>query len=92
MDKYKIHWFRSIPSNLEDFTEVQFKDHSQTGIPPPNPMFIVLRSAISHILNLSGASEAIDKVYDEFLDESPISLPGNSLSKEECLLRLSLMD
>ncbi|KAG1824982.1 hypothetical protein EV424DRAFT_1643662 [Suillus variegatus] len=61
LDKYKIHWFRSIPSNLEDFTEVQFKDHSQTGIPPPNPMFIVLRSAISHILNLSGASEAIDK-------------------------------
>ncbi|KAG1842997.1 hypothetical protein DFJ58DRAFT_854770 [Suillus subalutaceus] len=56
------------------FTQVQFRDHSQSGIQPPNPTLIALHSAVAHVLYLSGAADVIDKVYDAFLDDGPMTL------------------
>ncbi|KIK44097.1 hypothetical protein CY34DRAFT_11271 [Suillus luteus UH-Slu-Lm8-n1] len=67
--KYTVHWLRRVPLGMEAFTEVQFQDHSQSGIPLPNPTFIALHSAVAHVLHLSGAAEVIDKVYDAFSDD-----------------------
>jgi hypothetical protein len=91
LHKYKVHWFRSVPLGREHFTEVHFQDHSRTGIPLPNPTFIALHSAVAHVLNLSGAAEVIDKVYDTFSGEGPMVLSGNRDSEEDFRLRLSLI-
>ncbi|KAG2078426.1 hypothetical protein BDR04DRAFT_1138076 [Suillus decipiens] len=67
--KYKVHWFGYGSPSKKNVTEVQFQDHSGTGIPLPNPTFIALHAAVAHILHLSGAAKVIDKIYDTFFDE-----------------------
>ncbi|KAG1761175.1 hypothetical protein EDD22DRAFT_847930 [Suillus occidentalis] len=62
LDSYMHRGFNTY--TWENFTEVQFQDHSQTGIPLPNPTFIALHSAVAHVLHLSGTAKVIDKVYD----------------------------
>ncbi|KIK42238.1 hypothetical protein CY34DRAFT_12498 [Suillus luteus UH-Slu-Lm8-n1] len=49
LHKYTVHWFRHVPAGLGNFTEVQFEDHSQTGIQLPNPTFIALHAAVAHV-------------------------------------------
>lgn len=89
--KYTVHWLRRVPLGMEAFTEVQFQDHSQNGIPLPNSTFIALHSAVAHVLHLSGAAEVIDKVYDAFSDEGPAVRSGNRASGEDFRIRLSLI-
>ncbi|KAG2363631.1 hypothetical protein BDR07DRAFT_1403770 [Suillus spraguei] len=91
LHKYKVHWLRHVPSGKGNFTEVQFQDHSGTGIPLPNPTFIALHVAVAHVLNLSGAAEVIDKFYDVFSDEGPTVPSGNHASEEDFRIRLSLI-
>ncbi|KAG1882680.1 hypothetical protein F4604DRAFT_1902062 [Suillus subluteus] len=91
LHKYTVHWFRPVPFGLEGFTQVQFRDHSQNGIQPPNPTLIELHSAVAHVLYLSGAADVIDKVYDAFLDDGPMVPFGNNASEEDFLIRLSLI-
>lgn len=38
--------FRPVLFGLENFTQVQFQDHSQTGIRLPDPTLIALYSAV----------------------------------------------
>ncbi|KAG1775601.1 hypothetical protein EV702DRAFT_1199079 [Suillus placidus] len=91
LHKYTVNWFRPVPLGLGKFTEVQFQDHSQTGIPLPNPTFIALHSAVAHVLHLSGATEVIDRVYDAFFDEGPTVPSGKHANEEDFLVRLSLI-
>lgn len=91
LHKYTVHWFRHVPLGLGNFTEVQFQDHSQTGIPLPNPTFIALHSAVAHVLHLSGAAEVIDRVYDAFFDEGPTVPSGKHATEEDFRVRLSLI-
>jgi hypothetical protein len=87
-----VHWFDHVPNlGKGNFTEVQFQDHSQTGISLPNPTFIALHAAVAHVLHLSGAAEVIDKVYNAFSDDGPMVLAGNRDSEEDFRIRLSLI-
>jgi hypothetical protein len=86
-----VHWLHRIPLGKENFKEVQFQDHSQTGILLPNPTFIALHSAVAHVLHLSGAAEVMDKVYDAFSDEDPTVPSRNRANEEDFRIRLSLI-
>ncbi|KAG2349888.1 hypothetical protein BDR05DRAFT_994860 [Suillus weaverae] len=90
LHKYTVHWL-SPKLGWKNFTEVQFQDHSQTGIQLPDPRFIALHAAVAHVLHLSGAAEVIDKVYDAFFDEDPAVVSGNRASEEDFIIRLSLI-
>ncbi|KAG1856765.1 hypothetical protein F4604DRAFT_1958480 [Suillus subluteus] len=90
---YKVHWFRPIPMGMENFTEVHFQDHSQTGVQLPNPAYIALHSVIAHVLHLSGAAEVINKVYDAFFGKLDPTVPSeNRASKEDFPIRLLLIE
>ncbi|KAG1814646.1 uncharacterized protein BJ212DRAFT_1481852 [Suillus subaureus] len=91
LHKYKVHWLRYVPLHKENFTEVQFRDHSRDGVPLPNPTLIALHSAVAHVLHISGAAEVIDKVYDAFSDEGPTVPSGNRASEDDFRIRLSLI-
>jgi hypothetical protein len=91
LHKYTVHWFRRVPAGLRNFTEVQFQDHSQTGIQLPSPTFIALHAAVAHVLHLSGAGEVIDKVYDAFSGGGSTALSGDRASEEDFRIRLSLI-
>lgn len=91
LHKYTVHWFRRVPAGLGNFTEVQFQDHSQTGIQLPNPTFIALHAAVAHVLHLSGAAEVIDKVYNAFSDEGSTVPSGDRASEEDFRIKLSLI-
>ncbi|KAG1856769.1 hypothetical protein F4604DRAFT_1958484 [Suillus subluteus] len=91
LPKYKVHWFHHVSLGMGNFTEVQFQDHSQTGIELPDPRFIALHAAVAHVLHLSGAAKVIDKVYDVSFDEGFAVPSGNRASGEDFLIRLSLI-
>jgi hypothetical protein len=84
-------WFRRVPAGLGNFTEVQFQDHSQTGIRHPNPTFIALHAAVAHALHLSDAAGIIDKVYDAFFDEGSTAPPVDRAREEDFRIKLSLI-
>ncbi|KAG1844199.1 hypothetical protein DFJ58DRAFT_853189 [Suillus subalutaceus] len=92
LHKYKVHWFRPVPMGMGNFTEVQFQDNSQTDIQHPDPTFIALRSALAHILHLSGAADVINKVHEAFFDEGSTVPFENCASQEDFLIRLSLIE
>jgi hypothetical protein len=81
---------RWCPEFFGKFAEIQFQDHSRTGILLPNPTFIGLHATVVHALHLShgGAAEIIDKFYDAFSDEGPTVLSGNRASEEDFRIRL----
>ncbi|KAG2755170.1 hypothetical protein P692DRAFT_20869756 [Suillus brevipes Sb2] len=56
LHKYTVHWFRHVPAGLGNFREVQFEDHSQTGIQLPDPTFIALHAAVAHVSHFNPLS------------------------------------
>jgi hypothetical protein len=71
--RYKVHWFDSntIMAGSENFTEVQFADHSGLGLEVPEPRFVAMHAAIAHVLHLSGAGE----VFDNLMANSSVQMP-----------------
>lgn len=71
---------------------VAFIDHSGAGSNLPNPKFIAIHAAITHILKLSGAGKVLDELWEKFFGEDCEVLDGKTRSVGDLELRMSAMD
>jgi hypothetical protein len=71
-------------------TEVFFQDLSQDGTSLPEPKFIALHAAVSHVLHSSGAAKVLDSIYDVYSEYSSV-LSSEQSHLEETTLKLALM-